>query len=69
MTTHDLDKVIALREEADKFAEKKLSCGGEYHPEFHTVSDEYFYALAFEAGRRAEKDDLYSRVRAAAQNI
>jgi len=53
MTTHDRDKVIALREEADKFATNELSCEGEYHPDFHTVSDERFYAIAFEAGRVA----------------
>lgn len=57
MTTHDRDKVIALREEADKFATNELSCEGEYHPDFHTVSDERFYAIAFEAGRQAEREE------------
>jgi hypothetical protein len=57
MTTHDRDKIIALREEADKFATNELSCEGEYHPDFHTVSDERFYAIAFEAGRVAEREE------------
>ena len=61
MTTHDRDKIIALREEADKFATNELSCEGEYHPDFHTVSDEHFYAIAFAAGsasRDAEIEEL-----------
>ena len=57
MTTHDRDKIIALREEADKFATNELPCEGEYHPDFHTVSDERFYAIAFEAGRQAEREE------------
>jgi hypothetical protein len=57
MTIHDRDKIIALREEADKFATNELSCEGEYHPDFHTVSDERFYAIAFEAGRQAEREE------------
>ena len=61
MTTHDKDKIIALRNEADKFATEKLLCEGEYHPDFHTVSDERFYAIAFAAGaaqRHAEIAEL-----------
>ncbi len=57
MTTHDKDKIIALRNEADKFATKKLLCEGEYHPDFHTVSDERFYTLAFEDGCQAEREE------------
>ena len=37
MTTHDKDKIIALRNKADKFATEKLLCEGEYHTDFHTV--------------------------------
>ena len=57
MTTHDKDKIIALRNEADKFATKKLLCEGEYHPDFHTVSDERFYTLALEDGCQAEREE------------
>jgi len=51
------EDIIVLREEADKFATRQLSCEGEYHPDFHTVSDECFYTIAFEAGRVAEREE------------
>lgn len=37
-------KEIALRigEEADEYADAKLQSKGEYHPDWHTVRDEYF---------------------------
>jgi hypothetical protein len=39
------DEIIKLREESDEWAEKHLQCEGEYHPDFHAVSDERFAAL------------------------
>lgn len=56
MTTRE--EVIALRKECDEFAEQDLQCKGEFHPDFHTVSDERFYAIAFESGRQAEREEL-----------
>ena len=37
-------KEIALRigEEADEYADAKLQSKGEFHPDWHTVRDEYF---------------------------
>ena len=39
------DDIIRLRQEADDWAKKELSCAGEFHPDFHEVSDERFAAL------------------------
>jgi hypothetical protein len=39
------DDIIRLRGECDQWAEDHLQCKGEYHPDFHTVSDERFAAL------------------------
>jgi hypothetical protein len=39
------DDIIKLREESDEWAEKHLQCEGEYHPDFHTVSDVRFANL------------------------
>jgi hypothetical protein len=39
------DDIIRMREECDQWAEWHLQCVGEYHPDFHTVSDERFAAL------------------------
>ena len=47
------DEILLLREEADHWAEKHLQCTGEYHPDFHTVSDERFAALVAAAEREA----------------
>ena len=56
------DDIIRLREECDQWAEDHLQCKGEYHPDFHTVSDERFAALVAAAEREAcarlvERDD------------
>lgn len=48
MTTRE--QIIGLRNECDEFAEQTLKCTGEFHPDFHTVSDERFYNIAHEAG-------------------
>jgi hypothetical protein len=45
------DDIIRLREECDQWAEQHLQCKGEYHPDFHTVSDERFAALVAAAER------------------
>ena len=50
MTRED---IIRLREQADDWAEQHLQCQGEYHPDFHTVSDEHFAALVAVAEREA----------------
>jgi hypothetical protein len=41
--------------ECDQWAEDHLQCKGEYHPDFHTVSDERFAALVAAAEREACK--------------
>ena len=59
MTTRE--QIIDLRNECDEFAEQTLQCKGEFHPDFHKVSDERFYAIAHEAGaasRDAEVAEL-----------
>jgi hypothetical protein len=55
------EQIIDLREEADNFALKALSCEGEFHPDFHTVSDERFYTIAFEAGMDELRQQLAER--------
>lgn len=45
------DEIIRLREECDQWAEDHLQCKGEYHTDFHTVSDERFAALVAAAER------------------
>ena len=50
MTTDD---IIQLRELCDQWAEDHLQCVGEYHPDFHAVSDERFAALVAAAEREA----------------
>jgi hypothetical protein len=45
------DDIIRLREECDGWAEDHLQCKGEYHPDFHTVSDERFAALVAAAAK------------------
>ncbi len=50
MTRED---IIRLREECDQWAEDHLQCKGEYHPDFHAVSDERFAALVAAAEREA----------------
>ena len=45
------EQIIAMREECDKLAEQYLQCKGEFHPNFHTVSDEFFAALVAAAER------------------
>jgi hypothetical protein len=47
------DDIIRLREECDEWAEDHLQCKGEYHPDFHTVSDERFAAQVALAEREA----------------
>ena len=47
------DDIVRLREECDQWAEWHLQCVGEYHPDFHTVSDERFAALVAAAEREA----------------
>lgn len=37
--------IIRMREQADDWTVQHLQCVGEYHPDFHTVSDERFAAL------------------------
>ena len=39
------EEIIHLRKQADDWTEQHLQCVGEYHPDFHTVSDERFAAL------------------------
>lgn len=43
MTTKE--QVIAWSEQADDYADKKLQCEGEYHPDWHEVRDAYFATL------------------------
>ncbi len=50
------DDIIRLREECDQWAEDHLQCKGEYHPDFHTVSDERFAALVAATEREACAD-------------
>jgi hypothetical protein len=45
------DDIIRMREQADDWAEDHLQCKGEYHTDFHTVSDERFAALVAAAER------------------
>lgn len=45
------DDIIRMREQADDLAVQHLQCVGEYHPDFHTVSDERFAALVVAALR------------------
>jgi hypothetical protein len=45
------DDIVRLREECDQRAEWHLQCVGEYHPDFHTVSDERFAALVAAAAK------------------
>ena len=40
------NQIIQWRKEADDWAEKHLGCEGEFHPDFHAVSDERFAQLA-----------------------
>ncbi len=47
------DDIIRLREQADDWTVQHLQCVGEYHPDFHTVSDERFAALVAAAEREA----------------
>ena len=50
-------KEIALRigEEADEYADAKLQSKGEFHPDWHTVRDEYFAeALIAEIAKQNE---------------
>lgn len=47
------EDIIRLRDECDEWAENHLQCKGEYHPDFHTVSDERFAALVAAAEREA----------------
>jgi hypothetical protein len=47
------DDIVRLREECDQWAEWHLQCVGEYHPDFHTVSDERFAALVAAREREA----------------
>jgi hypothetical protein len=39
------DQIIRWSKEADDWAEKHLGCKGEFHPDFHTVSDTLFAQL------------------------
>lgn len=48
------EDIIRMREQADDWAEEHLQCMGEYHPDFHTVSDERFAALVAEQERNHE---------------
>lgn len=50
------DDIIRLREVCDQWAEDHLQCKGEYHPDFHTVSDELFAALVAAQEREACAD-------------
>ena len=43
MTTKE--QVIVWSEQADDYADKKLQCEGEYHPDWHEVRDAYFATL------------------------
>mgnify|MGYP000152583675 CR=1 FL=1 len=36
------DQIVELRTLSDKKAEEYLQCQGEFHPDFHEVSDEFF---------------------------
>jgi hypothetical protein len=45
--------IIRLRDECDEWAENHLQCKGEYHPDFHSVSDERFAELVASAEREA----------------
>ncbi len=47
------EEIIHLRKQADDWTEQHLQCVGEYHPDFHTVSDERFAALVAAAEREA----------------
>jgi hypothetical protein len=47
------DDIIRMREQADDWTVQHLQCVGEYHPDFHTVSDERFAALVAAAEREA----------------
>jgi len=47
------DDIIQLRALCDQWAEDHLQCVGEYHPDFHAVSDERFAALVAAAEREA----------------
>ena len=51
------EEIIALRELAEEQAIEYLQCKGEFHPNFHEVADEIFYNFAFEAGRKAEREE------------
>jgi hypothetical protein len=55
MTTHDRDKVIAAAEEAGIY---RLYDGISYGPSgINSEQFERFYAIAFEAGRQAEREE------------
>ena len=57
-------KEIALRigEEADEYADAKLQSKGEFHPDWHTVRDEYFAeALVAEIANGNEPVGWYSK--------
>ena len=43
MTTKE--QVIVWSEQTDDYADKKLQCEGEYHPDWHEVRDAYFATL------------------------
>ncbi len=51
------DQIIQWRKEADDWAEKHLGCEGEFHPDFHAVSDERFAQLA-----RADEREACAKV-------
>ena len=61
--------VIRLREACDQWAEDHLQCVGEYHPDFHTVSDARFAALIATIEREACADicDQHASVEGIAQ--
>jgi hypothetical protein len=45
------DDIIRMREQADDWTVQHLQCVGEYHPDFHTVSDERFASVVAAALR------------------
>lgn len=55
------EEIIKLRDECDEWAENHLQCTGEYHPDFHTVSDERFAALVASAERKALRDEMWDK--------
>ena len=67
MTTRE--QIIALRNECDEFAEQTLQCKGEFHPDFHTVSDERFYTIAYEAGAASRDVEIAQLNKEAAEKF